>query len=63
MPAVNALGERRGLMAFKILAVGADPDGGGSNLPFLVIEVVDHSQIDLNQIGSGGASGGVKLVD
>lgn len=40
IPAVNALGERRGLLAFKVLAVGNDPDGvRGSVLPYLVIEV------------------------
>ena len=44
-PGVNALGERRGLIAFKILAVGQDPDGAGSYLPNLVIEIVDPSTI------------------
>lgn len=38
---VNALGWRRGLLAFKIKAVGTDPDGNGSVLPNLVIEVCD----------------------
>ena len=60
-PAVNALGERRGLLAFKIIAVGGDIDGSGSVLPHLVIEVVDPSTINLDDIGRG--SGGVKLVD
>lgn len=46
-PAVNALGERRGLLAFKVLAVGPDPDGpGGSVLPELVIEICPPVPID-----------------
>ncbi len=50
-PAVNALGERRGLVAFKIIGVGADPDGpSGSVLPNLVIEVIAPSSIT---IGTG----------
>ena len=51
-PGVNALGERRGLVAFKILAVGSDPDGAGSLLPNLIIEIVDPSSIT-NGLGSG----------
>ncbi len=44
IPAVNAKGLRRGLLVFKILGVGADPDGpGGSKLPNLIIEIVDPS--------------------
>ena len=66
-PAVNALGLRRGLLAFRIIAVGADPDGpDGSILPNLVIEVVDPSEIDLNNLpttpSGGGATGGTTLV-
>ncbi len=38
-PAVNALGWRRGLVAFKIIAMGADPDGLGSVLPNLIFEI------------------------
>ncbi len=46
VPAVNALGLRRGLLAFKIIAVGIDPDGpGGSVLPNLIIEVVAPSTL------------------
>ncbi len=46
VPAVNALGLRRGLLAFKIIAVGIDPDGpGGSVLPNLIIEVVAPSTV------------------
>ncbi len=50
VPAVNALGERRGLLAFKILAVGADTDGSGSVLPNLVIEVYDPFRINLPDV-------------
>lgn len=39
VPAVNALGWRRGLLAFRINSVGPDPSG--SVLPNLVIEVCD----------------------
>ncbi len=46
VPAVNALGLRRGLLAFKIIGVGADPDGpGGSVLPYLIVEIVDPSNV------------------
>ncbi len=45
---VNALGERRGLLAFKILAVGPDPSG--SDLPNLTIEIADPSTINLADI-------------
>ncbi len=55
-PAVNALGLRRGLLAFKILAVGADPDGAGSVLPNLVIQVCDPVDIDLPSIGPGSGT-------
>ncbi len=48
---VNALGERRGLLAFKIMAVGEDPDGpGGSVLPNLIIEIVDPSSITIDDV-------------
>lgn len=47
---VNALGWRRGLLAFKIIGVGADPDGSGSVLPNLIIEIMDPSDIDLNAL-------------
>ncbi len=66
-PAVNALGERRGLVAFKIIGVGADPDGAGSVLPNLIIEIVDPATIDLNTVqpssgGGGVVAGAVQLV-
>jgi len=42
VPAVNGLGLRRGLLAFKIIGIGADPDGpGGTVLPNLIIELAD----------------------
>ena len=54
-PAVNALGERRGLVAFNIIAVGADPDGPeGSVLPNLRIKIVDPSTVSLGDLGYDG---------
>ncbi len=41
IPAVNANGERRGLLAFKIIDSGDDPSG--SVLPTLTFEFVDPS--------------------
>ena len=64
VPAVNATGERRGLVAFKIVGVGSDPDGpGGSKLPNLIVELVDPATVPLGGIspGSGGA-GSIELV-
>ena len=58
---VNALGWRRGLIAFKIIGVGADPDGSGSVLPNLILEIVDPSQIELDEANLG--AGGVALVN
>ena len=53
IPAVNALGIRRGLLAFKIIGVGLDPDGpGGSVLPNLIIQIVDPSFIDLSSVST-----------
>ena len=50
-PTVNALGLRRGLLAFKILGVGSDPDGpGGSVLPNLIIKIVDPALVSLNEL-------------
>ncbi len=48
VPGVNALGERRGLVAFKIIAVGADPPG--SDLPSVTIEIVSPGDIDLDDL-------------
>jgi len=46
IPSINGAGLRRGLIAFKIKAVGSDVDGGGSFLPGLVVEIVDPATID-----------------
>jgi hypothetical protein len=51
IPAVNAKGERRGLMAFRIIEILDDPDGPGSVLPNVRIEIC--AQID----PAGGAPG------
>jgi hypothetical protein len=56
IPAVNALGLRRGLLAFKIIGVGADPPG--SVLPYITILVVDGSLIDLGRVVVGEPSSG-----
>ena len=61
-PAVNALGLRRGLLAFKIIGVGTDPDGAGSVLPYLILEIVDPSTIDLNTLQPPGGGGGGVVV-
>ena len=47
---VNAKGWRRGLIAFKIIGVGADPDGAGSVLPNLIIEVVSPADINVSSL-------------
>ena len=53
VPAVNALGLRRGLVAFKIIALGTDPDGPtGSVLPNLVIEVVNPNSVTVGNEGT-----------
>ena len=61
---VNAKGERRGLLAFKILAVGPDP--GGSELPSLTIEIADPSTINLADVapafGSPTGAGNIRMV-
>ena len=67
-PWVNATGERRGLLAFKFIMVGDDPDGvppnGGSLLPTMWIEVIDPSYIVLAELDLtiNGSSGGSVLV-
>ena len=64
-PTANLLGERRGLVAFKITGARAHPEGG-SNLPLLTIEIVDPSEIDLSKVvlsdGGSGSPNRVKLV-
>jgi Flp pilus assembly protein TadG len=64
-PGVKALGERRGLVAFKIIGVGKDPDGKGSQLPNLILEIVDPSFIDLNQGSTSlvSAQGVLQIVE
>ena len=47
---VNAKGWRRGLIAFRIIGVGADPDGPGSVLPNLIIEVVSPADINVSSL-------------
>ena len=54
---------RRGLIAFKIIAVGSDPDGSGSVLPELILEIVDPATIDPNEVKPfRQASGKIRLV-
>ena len=48
-PAGNLQGERRGLVAFKILSARLNPDGG-SYLPLLTIEIIDPGTIDLSDV-------------
>lgn len=65
VPAVNAKGYRRGLLAFRIDAVGQDPDGSGSQLPNLIITICDPTAIPLATIapvGSGSGGGQLQLV-
>ena len=62
VPAVNALGDRRGLVAFRVIGVGVDPDGpGGSVLPNLVIGIVNPHSINLSDVAPG-QPGKVELV-
>ena len=62
VPRVNAKGLRRGLIAFKIIAVGNDVDGNGSVLPELVLEIVDPSTIDLNDLDVFGTQRGITML-
>jgi hypothetical protein len=55
-PGVNALGERRGLVAFKIIGIGYDPPG--SYLPNLIIEILSPTMIDTGESVIWGAAGG-----
>ena len=65
-PAVNAKGERRGLLAFEILAILEDPDGpGGSALPDIrirVCEPVDTSGVSPAGPGGPAAGGGASAL-
>ena len=59
-PTANVQGERRGLVAFKILSARNSPDGG-SYLPLLTIVIIDPSTIDFDEVtmdGSGSGGGG-----
>ena len=57
----NALGERRGLLSFKIIAIGEDPDGpSGSKLPDIVIRVC--APVPIDDIGSPSGIGGLRVV-
>lgn len=62
IPRLNAKGQRRGLIAFKIISVGNDPDGSGSVLPELVIEIVDPATIDPLKIKADGSAGGKLML-
>jgi hypothetical protein len=57
-PTANLQGERRGLVAFRILSARPNP-AGGSYLPLLTIEIVDPSEIVFDEIrrGVGTVSG------
>jgi len=44
-PAVNALGERRGLLSFQLIGIGSDPDGAGSKLPDIIIRICAPGEI------------------
>lgn len=58
-PTANLQGERRGLVAFRIMSARNNPKGG-SYLPLLTIKIVDPEEIDLEnlQLGSRGGGGG-----
>jgi hypothetical protein len=61
-PASNLQGERRGLLAFKIVSARSNPKGG-SYLPLITIEVVDPASVNLYEltISSNGGNGGTKV--
>lgn len=61
VPQINAKGLRRGLIAFKIIDVGVDVDGGGSVLPELIIETVDPATTSLDDIKATSGGGGSRL--
>lgn len=58
VPQINAKGFRRGLIAFKIIAVGVDVDENGSVLPELVIEIVDPATLAPSNIKPATQQGG-----
>ena len=56
-PAANLQGERRGLLAYRILSSANNP-AGGSYLPLLTIEIVDPSTVDLDSVAPGETNQG-----
>jgi len=54
-PAANLQGERRGLVAFKIVSARYNP-AGGSYLPLVTIEVVDPSTFRLDEVTLDGSA-------
>jgi hypothetical protein len=62
IPQINAKGLRRGLIAFKIVDVGVDVDGGGSVLPELVIETVDPATLRLEDVKLGTDGSVIRIV-
>jgi len=53
-PAANLQGERRGLVAFKIVSARYNPSGG-SYLPLVTIEVLDPSTFRLDEVTLDGS--------
>jgi hypothetical protein len=67
VPGIVALGERRGLVAFRIIGVGIDPDGNGSKLPNLIFEILDPATVSslssvVLHFEAGTGEGMVQLV-
>jgi Flp pilus assembly protein TadG len=67
VPGTVVKGERRGLVAFKIIGVGIDPDGNGSKLPNLIFEIIDPATVGplgglVLHIEAGTGTGMVQLV-
>lgn len=58
---VNAKGKRRGLLSFRIDAIGADPDGSGSQLPNIIITVCDPTTTPIASV-SPTATARIQLV-
>jgi len=56
-PAANLQGERRGLVAYKIISSRNNP-AGGSYLPMLTVEIVDPNDIDFGEVTMDGSGGG-----
>ncbi len=49
------------MVAFRVIGVGADPDGPGSALPNLIIKIVSPSEVQLDSVGPFGSTA-VQLV-